>query len=208
MPWELYSWRANRPKITLSWELQKAHAEAGKNSSLWSVRPQRPACEAPWCSFPGLADLFHRAAECVGPSTSRVSCFLWDSGKCRDTLSLLEGKAEKCSSELDKLDGHMENVEKRLKSEARTQSVKKKSLRINLWLTRFLKLLFFRTKTGAVEEIENPVLRDFRKGKPQPWDLGHKRFQGKIFNEKRHCEVLSRKQLPKKSGMDEISSLT
>lgn len=69
-----------------------------------------------------LVYLFHSAAECEGPSTSAVSCFKGDSGKCRDTLSSLEGKVENCSSKLDKLDGHMEKVEERLeKSEARTQ---------------------------------------------------------------------------------------
>lgn len=88
-----------------------------------SLRSQRPAGgAAPWVPLAGLADLFHSAAECEGPSTSAVSCFKGDSGKCRDTLSSLEGKVENCSSKLDKLDGHMEKVEERLeKSEARTQ---------------------------------------------------------------------------------------
>lgn len=76
--------------------------------------------------FTGPADLFHRAAECVDPSTSAVSCFKGDSGKFRDTLSSLEGKVENCSSKLDKLDGHMKNVQERLeKSEARTQVCEK-----------------------------------------------------------------------------------
>lgn len=54
-----------------------------------------------------------------------MSCFKGDSGKCRDTLSSLEGKVENCSSKLDKLDGHMENEERLEKSEARTQVCEK-----------------------------------------------------------------------------------
>lgn len=92
------------------------------------MRPQCPGLRGSTMVFlfTGLADLFHNAAEYVGLSTSGVSCFMWDSGKCRDTLSSLEGKVENCWSKLDKLDGHMENVEERLeKSEARTQVCEK-----------------------------------------------------------------------------------
>lgn len=69
-----------------------------------------------------------------------------------DTFFSLEGKVENLSSKVGKLDRRMVNVEQRMeKSEARTSSVKKKSLRINLYLKcDFKKMLLSRMR---IEDI-------------------------------------------------------
>lgn len=64
---------------------------------VWAMHPHCPGLRGNTIVFlfTGLADLFHSAAECMGLSTSRVSYSIWDSWKCKDTRSSLEGKLDK-----------------------------------------------------------------------------------------------------------------